>query len=207
MTPSRAAATAATLTALTLGLVACGDDDGDPSSNNSPDLEPTSDTTGSSEPTTTSAPDGPKPIPSSYPEVGLEYDGLPDLEGKYRDALEVFVAFDRGRLQLLREAKMNALVSDNAAQPVVGTFQGTADYLQNEGAHYRGTSVATFDDVETDGDLLGLDLCLDGTELRYVDGGSATAPEGPARVPFRVIVTQHDGSWTVTEASTQEGSC
>jgi hypothetical protein len=203
MTPSRAAASAAALAVLALGLVACGDD-GD--SSGSPDLEPTSDATSSA---TTSEPpsEGPAPIPSHYPDVGLEYDGLPDLEGKYRDALEVFVAFDRGRLQLLREARMNALVSDNAAEQVVGTYQSTVTYLQEHGAHYRGTSVATFDDVETDGDLLGLDLCLDGTELRYVEGGSATAPEGPSRVPFRVIVTQHDGSWTVTEASTQEGSC
>lgn len=204
MTPSRAAATAATLAALTLGLVACGDDDGDPSSENSPDLEPTSEAT---ESTTTSAPDDPEAIPTSYPDVGLEYDGLPDLDGKYRDALEVFIAFDRGRLQLLREAQMNAMVSDNAAEQVVSTWQSTAAYLQDNGAHYRGMSVATFDDVKTDGDLLGLDLCLDGTELRYVQGGSASAPDGPSRVPFRVIVTQHDGSWKVTEAATQEGSC
>ena len=57
------------------------------------------------------------------------------------------------------------------------------------------------------GDLLGLDLCLDGTELRFVKGGSAAAPEGPARVPFRVILTLRDGTWTVTEASSQEGTC
>ena len=119
----------------------------------------------------------------------------------------MFVAFDRGRLQLLREAKLNPLVTDNAAEPVVATFQSTAAYLKEHNAYYRGTSIASFDDVEEEGDLLGLDLCLDGTELRYVEGGSASAPEGPARVPFRVIVTQRDGTWTVTEASTQEGTC
>ena len=204
MTPSRAAATAATLSVLALGLVACGDDDGDPSSENSPDLEPSSEATGS---TTSSAPEGPQPIRSSYPDVGLEYDGLPDLEGKYRDALEVFVTFDRGRLQLLREAQMNPLLADNAAEQVVASFQTTATFLHESNAHYRGTSVATFDNVETDGNLLGLDLCLDGTELRYVQGGTASAPDGPARVPFRVIVTQNDDAWTVTEAATQEGSC
>jgi len=207
MTPSRAAATAATLAALTLALVACGDDDGEPSSGDSPDLGPSSETTEATESTSKTAPDGTKAIPASYPGVGLEYDGLPDLEGKYRDALEVFVAFDRGRLQLLREAKMNPLLSDNAADPVVANWQATATYLQDNDAYYRGTSVATFDNVETEGDLLGLDLCLDGTELRYVQGGAASAPEGPAQVPFRVIVTQNDGAWTVTEAATQEGSC
>ncbi|WP_322938050.1 hypothetical protein [Nocardioides bizhenqiangii] len=206
MTPSRAAASAATLAVLAAGLLACGGDDGDPSSATSPDLEPSSEATGSTEPTT-SAPKGPKPIPTSYPDVGLEYDGLPDLKGSYRVALEVFVAFDRGRLQLAREAKMNPLVSENAAEQVVATFQSTATYLQDHDAYYRGTSVATFDDVETNGGLLGLDLCLDGTELRFVEGGSASAPDGPARVPFRVIVTQIDGSWTVTEAATQEGTC
>ena len=210
MTPSRAAATAATLAALVLALVACGDDDGDPSSSQSPDLDPSSEPTESTGPsgsTATTAPEGPEAIPASYPAVGLEYDGLPDLEGKYRDALEVFVAFDRGRLQLLREAQINPLLSDNAAEQVVSTFQSTATYLQEHDAYYRGTSVASFDNVKTDGNLLGLDLCLDGTKLRYVQGGSASAPEGPARVPFRVIVTQNDGSWTVTEAATQEGSC
>ena len=172
--------------------MACGDDDGDPSSENSPDLEPSS--RGAPGRSTSSAPEGPQPIRSSYPDVGLEYDGLPDLEGKYRDALEVFVTFDRGRLQLLREAQMNPLLADNAAEQVVSTFQSTATYLQEHDAYYRGTSVASFDNVETDGNLLGLDLCLDGTQLRYVQGGSASAPEGPARVPFRVIVTQNDGS-------------
>jgi len=208
MTPSRAAATAATLVALALALVACGDDDSDPSSGDSPNIGPSSESTDPTESETKSAPpEGPNAIPASYPAVGLEYDGLPDLEGRYHDALEAFVAFDRGRLQLLREAKMNALLSDNAADPVVANWQATATYLQDNDAYYRGTSVATFDNVKTEGDLLGLDLCLDGTELRYVQGGSASAPEGPSRVPFRVIVTQAGGSWTVTEASTQEGSC
>jgi hypothetical protein len=207
MTAIRAAATAVTLAALTLGLAACGDDGDEASSENSPDLDPASEgTSGSADPTTTTDPE-PESIPTSYPDVGLEYDALPEVEGRYRDALEVFVAFDRGRLQLLREAKMNPLVTDHAAEPVVATFQSTAAYLKEHNAYYRGTSIASFDDVEEEGDLLGLDLCLDGTELRYVEGGSATAPEGPARVPFRVIVTQRDGTWTVTEASTQEGTC
>jgi len=208
MSATRAAATAVTLAALALGLTACGDDDGDPSSDNSPDIDPTSESTSAStDPSTSTEPNGPKPIPTSYPDVGLEYDALPDVEGKYRDALAVFVAFDRGRLQLLREAKLNPLLSDHAAEPVVATFQSTAAYLQQHNAYYRGTSTASFDDVEEEGDLLGLDLCLDGSALRYVEGGSASAPDGPARVPFRVIVTQRDGTWTVTEASTQEGTC
>jgi hypothetical protein len=205
MTATRAAATAVTLAALTLGLAACGDDDGD-TSGGAPDLDPKSEATSASD-SPTSEPADPEAIPTSYPEVGLEYDGLPELEGKYRDALATFVAFDRGRLQLLREAKMNALVTKNAAEQVVATFQSTASYLQQHNAHYRGTSVASFADVSEGGDLLGLDLCLDGTELRYVEGGSASAPEGPARVPFRAIVTLHDGTWTVTEASSQEGTC
>lgn len=205
MTATRAAATAVTLAAaLTLGLSACGDDD--PSSDTSPDLDPTSDTTSPAD-APTSEPDGAETIPTSYPAVGLEYDGLPDVEGKYRDALETFVAFDRGRLQLLHEAEMNPLVTKNAAEQVVATFRSTATYLQQNDAHYRGTTVASFSDVEEGNDLLGLDLCLDGTELRYVEGGSASAPDGPARVPFRVIVTLRDGTWTVTEASTQEGTC
>ncbi len=209
MTPARAAATAATLVALALTLTGCGDDS-EPSGGDSPDLgassEPT-ETTASASASSSAPPDGPDAIPASYPEVGLEYDGLPDLDGRYRDALEAFIAFDRGRLQLLREAKMNPLLSDNAADPVVSGWQDTATYLQDNDAFYRGTSIATFDNVETEGDLLGLELCLDGTGLRYVEGGSASAPEGPARVPFRVIVTQAGGSWQVTEASTQEGSC
>lgn len=205
MTPSRAAASATTLAVLALGLAACGDDGSDPASETSPDLEPSSEATPES--TATSAPKGPKPIPTSYPAVGLEYDGLPDLDGRYRDALEVFIAFDRGRLQLAREARMNPLLSENAAEQVVATFQSTATYLQDHNAYYRGTSVATFDEVKADGNLLGLDLCLDGTELRFVENGSAAAPDGPARVPFRVVVTQIDGSWTVTEAASQEGTC
>jgi hypothetical protein len=206
MTATRAAATAVALATLALGLAACGDDD-DASSDGPPDLGPTSEATSSSDPTELTAPPGPKSIPTSYPDVGLEYDGLPDLDGKYRDALEVFVDFDRGRLELLRDAKMNSLLSKNAAEPVVATYQSTATYLQDHNAHYRGTSVASFNSVKTDGDLLGLDLCLDGTDLRYVEAGAASAPDGPSRVPYRVIVTQTGGSWTVTEAATQEGSC
>ncbi len=205
MTATRAAATAVALAALALGLSACGDDDA--KSGDSPDFGPTTEAASSSEPTELTTPPGPKPIPTSYPDVGLEYDGLPDLDGKYHDALAVFVDFDRGRLELLRDAQMSPLLSKNAAGQVVATYQSTATYLQDHNAHYRGTSVASFDSVETDGDLLGLDLCLDGTDLRYVEDGSASAPEGPSRVPYRVIVTQAGGSWTVTEAATQEGSC
>ncbi len=207
MTATRAAATAVTLAALALGLTACGDDDSDPSGNSSPDLDPTSEATSPVDSSPTSEPGDPKAIPTKYPALGLEYDGLPELEGKFHDALATFVAFDRGRLQLLREAKMNPLVTENAAEQVVSTFQSTASYLRQNNAYYRGSTVVTFDNVEEGKDLLGLDLCLDGTELRYVEGGSASAPDGPARVPFRVILTLHDGTWKVTEAGSQEGSC
>ena len=208
MTATRAAATAVTLAALALGLTACGDDDADASSDNSPDLDPTSEaTSGRRDPTATQPPNGPKPIPTSYPDVGLEYDGLPDVEGRYRDALEVFVAFDRGRLQLLREAKMNPLVTDNAAEPVVATFQSTAAYLQ-EPQRLLPRHVDRVLRRRREGGRPARARPLPRRHrapLRRGWLGVRTRWPGPGALPRDRHATGRP--WTVTEASSQEGTC
>lgn len=205
MTALRAATAASLLLAATLALAACGDD-GDPSSDDAPDIgESSSETTTAPEPTESTT--GPEAIPTSYPEIGLEYVDFPEPTKKTRPALEVFVAFDTGRVELLHNAEMNDRVRDNAAEPVVAQYQGTADFLQEHNAHYRGETVSTITDVVTKGDFVALDLCVDGSALRFVENGEPRPPDGATRLPSRAIITRTDTGWTVTESASLEGSC
>jgi hypothetical protein len=206
MTPSRAASAASLVLAAALALASCGDD-ADGSNADAPDLGGSSEPSATPEPTESESPNGPEGIPTSFPEVGLEYVDFPEPTKETRPALEVFVAFDTGRAKLLRKAAMNDQVRNNAAEAVVAQYQGTVDYLQSHNAVYRGETVATVTDVVTKDNFVALDLCTDGTALRFVENGKPGPVDGPSRVPFRVIITRTDTGWTVTEASSQEGSC
>lgn len=206
MTPPRTLTTAVVGLLTALAAAGCSDASGDAGASDPPSFA------GSSSPADVSASSAdpePEAIPSSYPEVGLEYVDLPELDAPYRAALETFVAFDRGRLELMRKVRMNALLSDNAAPAVVAGWDDTLRYLRERDAHYRGETVATFVDVSHEKGFLGLELCVDGSGLRWVEDGRAGAVPGSREggVPLRAIVTRTDGGWKVTEAQSQEGTC
>ena len=225
MKPSRAVATAVMLLATTPALVACGEDgDGpaaaqpsevDPSSGTGPSAENTpatesADATDSTEGTesteSTGAPE-PEGIPTSYPEVELRFVGFPELTAENRAQLEVFVRFQRGRLQLLRQAAMNDLVLSTSAEPVVTQWQDIADTLKDNNTHFRGQTVATFTDVAVKSKVTAVEVCLDGSALRLVENGRPGTLTGPARVPFRTVLTRIDTGWAVTESRTLPGTC
>ncbi len=217
MSPSRAVATASLLLASTFSLVACGDDDGDvPAADEPSAVDPSSDTSPSAESTETAEgtettagtqPAEPEAIPTAYPEVELRFVDFPALTAKNRAALEVFVRFQRGRLQLLRQAAMNDLVLSTSAQPVLALWQDVADNLKENNTYFRGKTVATFTDVAIKSRFVVIDVCLDGTALRLVENGQPGTLEGPRRAPFRTVVTRTDTGLAVTESRTLPGTC
>lgn len=189
-------------TALVLGLAGCGDNGAD-------DTAPTpsiGESSKAGEPTSEPAP-GPGAIPTSFPEVGLEITDLPKLDDAYHDALVAFVDFERGRRATLNEAKLNPLLSDNAAGRVVEKFQGTVDYLQANNSHYRGDVTTEVVEAETKPGVLWLETCTDGTGLRIVENGQPTPVSGEPRLSARIVVTDVDGTWLVTDDTSLEGSC
>lgn len=198
MTATRAAAATATLLALALTLGACGED-----SDGGAAPDPTSATSTTPEPKTSATPE---PLPSSYPDVELTYKKLPDLDGPHREALEAFIAYDRARLKLLREARMNPGVRNNAAPKLVARFANTVDYLVEHDTYYRGSTVTTFRDVRTRGGMLGFDICLDGSGLRWLENGQPVPVPGEPREVFRIVVTSVAGTWKVTDFEPQ-GPC
>jgi hypothetical protein len=211
MGPSRAAATASLLLATTLALAACGEDGDAPAAEKSSEVDPSSDTSPSAESTETTesaeSTESTEAIPTAYPEVGLRFVDFPRLTGKNRAALEVFVRFQRGRLQLLREAAMNDLVLNTSAAPVVTLWQDVADNLKGNNTYFRGKTVATFTDVAIKSRLAVVDVCLDGSALRLVENGRPGSLSGPSRAPFRTVVTRTDTGWAVTESRTLPGTC
>ena len=224
MSPSRAVATASLLLASTLALVACGDDDdGDVPAAETPseadlstDTNPSAESTETAEVTestaSTASTEGtqtvePEAIPTAYPEVELRFVDFPALTAKNRAALDVFVRFQRGRLQLLRQAAMNDLVLSTSAQPVLALWQDVADNLKENNTYFRGKTVATFTEVAIKSRFAVMDVCLDGTALRLVENGQPGTLEGPRRAPFRTVVTRTDTGLAVTESRTLPGTC
>lgn len=203
MTATRAAATTATLLALALTLNACGQDDSDGSASSDAAGETPTTSDASPEPTTSAAPE---PLPSSYPEVGLTYKNLPELDGEYRDALTAFIAYDRARLKLLREARMNPELKTHAAPKLVARFTNTVDYLVEHDTYYRGSTVTTLRELWTRNRMLGFDICLDGSGLRWLENGQPVPVPGEPREVFRIVVTNVGGTWKATDFEPQ-GAC
>ena len=212
MSPSRAVATAFLLLATTLALVACDEDGDTPAAEKPPEVDPSSNTSPSAESTEGTETEGtesaePEAIPTAYPEVGLQLVDFPALTRKNRAALEVYVRFQRGRLQLLRQAAMNDLVLDTSAPPVLALWQDVADSLKANNTRFRGKSVATFTEVAIKGRLVVIDVCLDGSALRLIVNGEPGSFDGPTRAPFRTVVTRTDTGLAVTESRTLPGTC
>jgi hypothetical protein len=216
MSPSRAVATAVLLLATPLVLGAC-DEDGDtpaaerssevdPSSGTSPSVESTAPTE-SAEATESTEVADPEAIATAYPDVGLRLVDFPELTTKNRAVLDVFVRFQRGRQQLLRDQAMNDLVLDTSAQPVVAQWQDVADTLKKNKTYFRGQVVLTFTDVPIKRRVVVVDVCLDGSGLRLVENGQPGSLTGPPRAPFRTVLTRLDSGWAVTESRTLPGTC
>lgn len=146
-------------------------------------------------------------LPTSYPEVGLEFASLPPASGTRRDALATYVDYERGLRQLSRSAEPNRLITDNADQGLVTTMRSTLDYLRGDDVRYRGTAVISVDFDGASGRAAVLDLCTDGSDLELVTDGTPGPVTGPERVAGRVVLTNTGGTWVVTQYDTLEESC
>jgi len=200
---------AAAATALVVALAACSSD-----SDSGPEAAPSLDATASvdpaepepSEPVSSAPADD--AIPTSYPEVGLEFTALPEVEGPALDALATYVEFERGMRQLGRTANTNRLLAETASPAFQPTIDSTLDYLRDGDIRYRGSVTV---DVALDGagaSTAVLELCADGTDLQLVTAGRPGPITGPARVPMRVILSNGQGTgWAVDQYESQEGTC
>lgn len=160
-----------------------------------------SDEPGAGESASTDAPDA---IPSSYPEVGLEFSDLPQPRGTKREALEAYVAYERGLRKLSRTAKPNAMITDHATQPLITTMESTVDYLRSNSIRYQGTADIAVSFVGNSARATVLEVCIDGTDLELVQNGSTKPINGPGRLPGRVVVTSNGQAWLVTQYDTEE---
>ena len=149
----------------------------------------------------------PAEIPTSYPGVGLEFTDLPDLTGTEREALRTYVDYERGMRRLSRTGQPNALITDHAAPAMRTTVDSTVEYLRSTDTRYRGTAGIAVAVDGAGGRAAVFDLCIDGTDLELIRGGSAQPIEGPERVPARVVVSREGGTWRVSQYETLETSC
>lgn len=171
------------------------------------DRTPSPEPTQTQTPTPSTEPAGEDAIPTSYPEVGLEFAALPEVTGAERSAVATYVAYERGLRQLSRTAELNALLTDNSAPSLTPTLESTVDYLRSNDVRYRGTAVLEVA-VEAFGTKAAvLDLCTDASGLELVTAGTAGPVEGPPRAQGRVVLTAGGGGWVVTQYDTLEETC
>lgn len=164
----------------------------------------------SEEPSESAAPDeGEGSLALDYPDVGLTYSALPEVEGAQADALAVYVAYEHGLRELSRTAKITPELADAAGESLRPTLANTVDYLKSNDIRYAGTTTI---DVSVDGgnnQTLVLDLCTDATGLRLVTKGKEKPVKGLQRAKGRVTLNSAGGTstWVVTDYTTLEEPC
>jgi hypothetical protein len=193
---------------LALALTACSSGSEEPETL---DLDPTPPTSPTAPETTEPASEAPpidSGIPTSYPEVGLEFEPFPEVDGPAAEALATYVEFERGMRQLGRTATMNKLLRASSSPAMQPTLDNTVAYLRENDAHYEGTARVT---VELGGggeSATVLDLCADAADLQLVTAGTPGPVNGPQRVAMRAVLTNAAGAgWTVDQYESTEETC
>ncbi len=173
----------------------------DPSAPDDPETAP-------SDPPGGAVPDG-EQLALDYPDVGLTYAALPEVEGAQGDALATYVAYEHGLRQLSRTARISPELADAAGQSLMPTLRNTVKYLRSNHLRYAGTTTI---DVTVDGgssQTMVLDLCTDATDLRLVSQGKERPVKGLQRAKGRVTLNTIGGTseWAVTDYTTLEEPC
>lgn len=174
-------------------LAACGgsEDSGLPDAGDGSSSVTESTATPSAEPTPTLA--------TAYPDEGVTFANLPDVDPSHADALAVFVAFERGNIQLYKDARMNDLVADNATADVRDQFEASAADLRENDTVFRGETtidITGFDDSRPE--LLQVSACFDDTKTQQIKNGGEGRPlRGDPRTLFAVTVVKIAGDWKV----------
>lgn len=146
-------------------------------------------------------------IPTTYRSVGLEFTKLPEATGAKREALETYVAYERGQRQLSRTAKLNPLITDNAAPSVVDVMTSTVAHLTSTDTRYSGIARISVDFDGFSARQAVLSLCTDATDLSLVTKGQKRPVEGRERVRGRATLSSTGGAWTLTDYTTLDESC
>lgn len=195
--------------ALLASVAACSDDS-DSSGEKKLDLSESN----SASPTEESSNDGsddasetPDAIPTSYPDVGLEFTSLPKVKGAKRAALETYVAFERGQRKLSRTASMNPLITKNAAPSAQQPLQNAIDWMHSNDTRYDGTARIDVSFEGAGAATATLNLCIDATDLALVTDGQKRPVEGRQRSASRVSLSNGGGTWLLTAYESLDESC
>lgn len=139
-----------------------------------------------------------------YPDEGVDLVDPPELEGVYQEALQTYVAFERGRRLAAREREVGRLLTFNATARVADPYR--AALAAHDGGSYDGDVAIEFLAAKPRDSVLVLDICVDATALLVPDGAPTQLGEA-TRSPQRIEVSNIVGPWRVTAAESVDGSC
>ncbi|WP_183093072.1 hypothetical protein [Nocardioides stalactiti] len=176
-----------------LGLVAGCSSTGDTADEPADASDPASTSTDASTDTTV-----------DYPEEGVDLVEPPAVEGAYRQALQTYVDFERGRRLAARTGDITDLLALSAVAAVVDPYREAIKAYA--GAPYAGDVRIEFLRVEPRDTVLVIDLCVDATDLVVPDDAPTQLGEA-TRAPQRVEVRNYEGPWRVSKAVPVDGSC
>lgn len=176
--------------ALTLagGAAACGSDGSDEPSVSDRVKSDSSASVTTAEPTA---------IPSSFPDIGLEFTTLPTLKGAQTDALRTYVTFMRGHSTMMRSGKVTKLLTETAAGHALQSEKDTAAYLRKHHGQYHGSLSVTVALQGSNKQVVSLNACLDGSKLTMTENGQPTKLDGEKRVAQAVSLQPVAGTWRV----------
>jgi hypothetical protein len=152
---------------------------------------------------------GPGAIPSEYPESGLTFANMPDVEEELLEALRAYVDYERGVRMALREAELNDLVRQNGADLEVQKVRQSVQYQVDNNIRYRGEVVIAFVERHRRSEtVMQFETCVDGTGLWLEVGGERRPIDGGDRPSKRSIsVTLGPDGWQVYSQERPEGRC
>jgi hypothetical protein len=150
----------------------------------------------------------PDAIPSEYPEAGLTFTNMPDLQGKWRGALRTYVDYQRGVGVGGRNAEVSALVHGNASAELIDQHRQSVKYQQDNDVRFGGEVVIEFLESRRRTDaLLVLETCVDTSSEWLEIGGERRPVDGAPRGKALIVVHRGDDGWLVVSSTRDEGGC
>jgi hypothetical protein len=149
----------------------------------------------------------PDAIPSEYPDAGLEFTNIPDLDGKWRRAFRTYIDYERGVSIANRDGEITGLLTDNAAENLVTANRRSINYRTQNDIWGRGITVVDVKRVERQGRVLLLELCADLSGAWSVVEGVDQPPEEGFRLGSTVLVRQANDGWRVLQDDVEERDC
>lgn len=149
-----------------------------------------------------------QPLPTAVPEVGLELSYPETAAERERGAMAAYATFEQAVRGTLRTARLDPRLPDVAAGPVVDGFRDTVRYLRSNDLRFEGTARADVGVEDTRNQFVVLSVCLDGTDVRQVQGGEPRRLDGRERGLVRALMFQSpERSWVVNEYRELDRPC